>query len=190
MSFFNKMAQSQISEKCMQLFTNDHGEQHDKFIHSEETYNLLITTLTNKDNFKYSNKSFEYRNDLFCTGNMDSICDHIVDDVEYRTLNPIYKRIRNTKNTRLLDRISKLDSITPYLKYNVIKYDEPNFKSDPTEFDVQFMRIFVQYALKKKLDDADYAEYEKRITEHLKAKDLKTTTGFIIEMAMSVCTIS
>lgn len=59
-----------------------------------------------------------------------------------------------------------------------------------TEFDVQFMRIFVQYALKKKLDDADYVEYEKNITEHLKAKDLKSTNGFIIEMAMSVCAIS
>ena len=55
MSFFNKMAQSQITEKCMQLFTNDHGEQHDKFIHSEETYKMLNETLANDANFKYFN---------------------------------------------------------------------------------------------------------------------------------------
>ena len=176
-----------MTNTCIQLFNNNHGQQHDNFIHSKITYTLLTTTLANKDNFNYSNSSFTYQNVVFCTGNIETICDHIVNDVEYRTLNPIYKRIRNTKNTRLLDRISKLDSLTPYLKYNVIKYDEPHFKS---EYDVQFMRIFVQYALKKKLDDADYAEFEKRITEHLKAKDLKDTKGAIIEMAMCMCVIS
>jgi len=176
------MALPRVVKNCMQLF-QDHGIQHDKFMHSKATFNLLRETLLDSANFDYSHGTFKYRNTIFCGGSPESICKSILYDVEQRILRPIYKRVRATKNTRLLERVSKLDTLAQYEKHGI----KPHFKHDPTDFDLEFMRLFVKYALKKKLVDA---EFEKLAMAHLKSKDITQTINGVVEMALCMCVIS
>jgi hypothetical protein len=178
------LLRKKIKEKCIELFNKDHGSQHDQFIHSEKTYEFLMTTLTNDANFKYDHYSITYKYYSFVYGDLLRVSSFVVHDVEQEILRSIYKNIRNTKNTRWLARIAKLDSLTPL-------FGTPSgLQLEKAEYDLKFMRIFVQYALKKKLDDIDYAEYEKCITTHMKAKNWNTNASLLTEVAMYACVIS
>ena len=178
------MALPRIKEKCIELFNKDHGLQHDKFIHSKKTYQMLMTTLANDANFKYDHYSITYKYYSFVYGESPRVSSFVVHDVEQEVLRSIYKSIRNTENTRLLARIAKLDSLTPYFG------TQSGLQLEKAEYVLKFMRIFVHYALKKKLDDIDYAEYEKCITAYLKAQNWNAKVALITEVAVCACVIS
>ena len=78
------------------------------------TYDSLRETLVDKTHFCYSNEHFKYRHTIFVAFDIEQISKFIVYDVEYNIVEAIYIKVRNTTNTRLLKRVSKLDDLAKY----------------------------------------------------------------------------
>ncbi len=170
---------------CIKVFEDEHGINHDKWFHSKALYTILHNILDTRAHFDYTS-GFEYRTVPGKIGgymlftNSESSCKTIVHHVENENLNSIYKRIMNTKNPTLMKRIAKLQNLVPPFK---------NPWEDNRASNNEYMRIFIKYALAKKLRGFEYNEFERLVSNKRKKDDLDDAKKFAIEMALS-CTIS
>lgn len=177
----------QLITECMCLFDKKHGENHDKFVYSQEIYKKLCSILSKKEQFEFSDTGslfYKYGEGpggiLFCSI-VNGVYETILIDVEMCIVKPLYKKI--LKNKLLQNRVNKLKSITPISEYKFI---------DERSCDIKYMELFIQYALKNKLTDNDYIEFDKLIIIHYKEKENREKMNCVLDMSvcmLSVCTI-
>ncbi len=172
----------QTIHNCIRIFQEQHGINHDVFIHSHTTYKMLRKTLANEANFEYDEILCRYDNNIFSIDSQDTMCKYVVDNVEWQVLNKIYKKIHDSNNPRIKHRVLKLELLARN------DQDEDDWKSSMFD-DLEFMRILVQYSLKKKLAKSDYKKFKKLIKGKIESDETKNAMNVFLELAVfSMCT--
>lgn len=170
------------SQLCIKIFANKHGKNYSKFIHSRQTFEKLCRVLKKIHLFTYTDHTCCYR--IRCQAHADilSFCEYVVDDVEIQVLQAIIRKIMKSKNKRMIRRLAKLES---HVDFGSDSEEDDN--KDDLINDLKYLRIIVEYVLKRKINQGDYSDFGIRVNALFKKDHINEAAGACFEYIIMKC---